>query len=243
MDKSTLNTVRVLFLYRLFGIVGVKEQDVTGRDRVKKRRRKTERRFLKMDELKKLLSSFGLATEQIEQAMGVVKEIYKDYIPKYRFDEVNEAKKQLEAQLQERDKQLAELKKAVGENEELRKQIEELQKANKMQAEEYKTKIRDMAVTTAIKLTVAGQAHDPDLIATLLDKSKIELDDNGNIKGGLEDQLKVLKEQKPFLFISEEPKNQTTTISFKGTTPADGSGKQLDNLEQIRQVIRQNLGF
>ncbi len=193
-------------------------------------------------DIKSKLYSIGLTEDQINQVMEVIEESRKDYIPKYRFDEVNEAKKQLEAQLQERDKQLAELKKAVGENEELRKQIEELQKANKVQAEEYKAKIRDMAVTTAIKLAVAGQAHDPDLIATLLDKSKIELDDNGNIKGGLEDQLKVLKEQKPFLFISEEPKNQTTTISFKGATPADGS-KQLDNLEQIRQVIRQNLGF
>lgn len=193
-------------------------------------------------DIKSKLYSIGLTEDQINQVMEVIEESRKDYIPKYRFDEVNEAKKQLEAQLQERDKQLAELKKAVGENEELRKQIEELQKANKVQAEEYKAKIRDMAVTTAIKLAVAGQAHDPDLIATLLDKSKIELDDNGNIKGGLEDQLKVLKEQKPFLFISEEPKNQTTTISFKGATPADGS-KQLDNIEQIRQVIRQNLGF
>lgn len=193
-------------------------------------------------DIKSKLYSIGLTEDQINQVMEVIEESRKDYIPKYRFDEVNEAKKQLEAQLQERDKQLAELKKAVGENEELRKQIEELQKANKVQAEEYKAKIRDMAVTTAIKLAVAGQAHDPDLIATLLDKSKIELDDNGNIKGGLEDQLKVLKEQKPFLFISEEPKNQTTTISFKGATPADGS-KQLDSLEQIRQVIRQNLGF
>lgn len=190
-------------------------------------------------DIKSKLYSIGLTEEQINQVIEVIEESRKDYIPKYRFDEVNEARKQLEAQLQERDKQLAELKKAVGENEELRKQIEELQKANKAQIEEYQNKIRDMAVTTAIKLAVAGQAYDPDLIATLLDKSKIELDENGNIKGGLEDQLKILKEQKPFLFISEEPKNQ---INFKGATPADGS-KQLDNLEQIRQVIRQNLGF
>lgn len=44
MDKKALSQCNVesaflYLLYRLFGIVGVKEQDVTGRNRVKKRRR------------------------------------------------------------------------------------------------------------------------------------------------------------------------------------------------------------
>lgn len=139
-----------------------------------------------------------------------------NWIPKDKF---NEAKKQLEADLKERDKQLADLKKSVGDNEELKKQIEQLQADNKKAAEDFQAKIKDMTVTTAIKLAVAGQVHDPDLIATLLDKSKIEIDDNGTIKAGLEDQLKALREAKSFLFVEQKQSGQP---QFKGVAPADG---------------------
>src|SRR5690606_27272582 len=121
--------------------------------------------------------------------VSAAEEKLKGMIPKHRFDEVNEAKKQLEAELKDRDKQLADLKKAAGDNEELKKQIEQLQQENKEKEQSYQTKIRDMAVTTAIKLAVAGDAHDPDLVASLIDKTKIEVDEEGNIKGGLDDQL------------------------------------------------------
>ncbi|MCY9511713.1 phage scaffolding protein, partial [Paenibacillus larvae] len=83
-----------------------------------------------MEWLKKLLKGKGLTGEQIASIVGGVEENYKGYIPKHRFDEVNEAKKQLEVDIKDRDKQLSELKKNVGDNEELKKQIEQLQGEN-----------------------------------------------------------------------------------------------------------------
>lgn len=171
-----------------------------------------------------------------------------NWIPKDKFNEVNEAKKQLEADLKERDKQLADLKKSVGDNEELKKQIEQLQADNKKAAEDFQAKIKDMAVTTAIKLAVAGQVHDPDLIATLLDKSKIEIDDNGTIKAGLEDQLKALREAKSFLFVEQKSAEQP---QFKGATPADGRdpgtggiknpwSKEHFNLTEQARILKEN---
>lgn len=145
-----------------------------------------------------------------------------NWIPKDKFNEVNEAKKQAEEALKERDKQLADLKKAAEGNEELKKQIEQLQADNKAAAEKYEAKIKEMAVTTAIKLAVAGQVHDPDLVTGLLDKSKIEVDDAGNVKAGLDDQLKSLRESKGFLFVQKEPNNGP---QIKGATPAEGSDK------------------
>lgn len=144
-----------------------------------------------------------------------------NWIPKSKFDEANEARKQAEEALKERDRQLADLKKAAEGNEELRKQIEELQKANKAATEQYEAKLRDMSVTTAIKLAVAGQAHDPDIIVQLVDKSKIELDAAGNIKSGLDDQIKALRESKAFLFVEKDGSG----AKFKGAKPPEGGDK------------------
>lgn len=170
-----------------------------------------------------------LGEELYNQVMAKLGDKYKiaivsdgNWIPKDKFNEVNEAKKQAEEALKERDKQLADLKKAAEGNEELKKQIEQLQAENKKKDEDYQAKIRDMAVTTAIKLAVAGQVHDPDLIATLLDKSKIEVDENGTIKAGLDDQIKALRESKAFLFVQKETHNKP---QFKGVAPADGRDK------------------
>lgn len=176
-----------------------------------------------MEWLKELLQEKGVADDVIEEVITSAQEKMNQQrmIPKHRFDEVNEAKKQLEEQLAERDKQLTELKKSVGDNEELRKQIESLQAENKAKEEEYQARIRDLSITTAIKLAVAGEAHDPDLVANLLDKSKIEVDEEGNIKGGLDDQLNALRESKAFLFVQKtdpQPK-------FKGVQPLDGREK------------------
>jgi len=170
-----------------------------------------------------------------------------NWIPKDKFNEVNEAKKQAEEALKERDKQLADLKKAAEGNEELKKQIEQLQIENKTKEQEYQTKLRDMAVTTAIKLAVAGQVHDPDLVAGLLDKSKIEIDENGTIKAGLDDQIKALRQSKAFLFVEKQDKGP----QFKGATPAEGrdpaSGgiknpwsREHFNLTEQGRILREN---
>jgi alanyl-tRNA synthetase len=144
-----------------------------------------------------------------------------NWIPKDKFNEVNEARKRAEDELKERDKQLTDLKKAAEGNEDLQKQIKELQDANKAAAEKYEAEMKDLRISTAIKLAVAGQVHDPDLVATLLDKSKIEVDENGTIKAGLEDQIKALRESKAFLFVEKQDKGP----QFKGVAPMDGKDK------------------
>ena len=194
-----------------------------------------------MDWLKKLLEGKGLSEEQINEITKGVDENYKGYVPKHRFEEVNESKKELEKGIKERDQQLTELKKSVGDNEDFKKQIETLQQENKTKEQDYQAKIQNMAKETAIKLAVSNEAHDPDLIATLLDKTKIEVDENGAIKTGLDDQLKSLRESKAFLFAQKEPETKETTI--KGATPVDGTGTQISGVDQIAQTIRSNLGF
>ncbi|MFS1514567.1 phage scaffolding protein [Chengkuizengella sp. SCS-71B] len=174
-----------------------------------------------MDWLKNLLKGMNLSEEQIKSIVERVEGNYKDHIPKHRFDEVNTAKKQLETDIKDRDKQLTELKKNAGDKETLTNQIEQLQKENKKKDQEYKDQLKDMSVTTAIKLAVNGKVHDPDLITSLLDKSKIEINEDGSVKTGLDDQIKALQESKAFLFVQEEGNEN----KFKGATPPEGKDK------------------
>ena len=77
------------------------------------------------------LLKLGLTEEQAEKVLSVNTEQLKGFIPKARFDEVNNAKKQAEKDLSDRDKQLETLKNSTGDIETLKQTIETLQNVNK----------------------------------------------------------------------------------------------------------------
>jgi alanyl-tRNA synthetase len=164
--------------------------------------------------------ALGLTEEQAEKAAAASAEELKGFIPKVRFDEVNSAKKKAEDDLKERDQQLEDLKKSTGNAEELKKQIEALQTENKTAKAKYEAEAKELRMNAAVKLSLAGKVHDPDIVAGLLDKTKIELDDSGAIKAGLDDQIKALQESKAFLFVSEDKGG----FQFKGAKPPEAGG-------------------
>jgi len=86
------------------------------------------------------------------------------------------------------------LKQAAGDNEDLKKQISELQEQNKRKDTEYEEKLKDLRITNAIKLAVSGSAQDSDLVAGLIDKGKLILGEDGTVTG-LDEQVKALKEK------------------------------------------------
>jgi len=205
-----------------------------------------------MDWLKKLLEGKGLSEEQITAIVGGVEGNYAGYVPKHRFDEVNEAKKKAETDLKDRDKQLDDLKKTAGDNKELQDQITQLQADNKTAKDKYEADLKDLRLNTALKLALTGQAHDPDIVAGLLDKTKIELDDNGAVKGGLEDQVKSLRESKAFLFVPQQQQAGGGQQQFKGAKPHESGGgagggqvanpwkKESFNLTEQGRILRDN---
>lgn len=168
-----------------------------------------------MEWLKQLLKAQGLTDEQITAIVGGVEANYKGWVPEHRFKEVNEAKKTAEDTLKDRDKQLEELKKSAGETPALKEQIEKLQTENKAAKEKYEADAKELKLSTAVKLALSGKVHDPDIVAGLLDKNKIELDDAGAVKGGLDDQIKALQTSKAFLFVDKKS-------TFKGFVPVGG---------------------
>lgn len=170
---------------------------------------------------KEELIALGLNAEQADKVIAG----YGNTIPKSRFDEVNTAKKQLEKDIASRDQQLEELKKidAAG----LQAKIAELQQENTTAKEQYEKDLKDTQLSSAIKLALAGKVHDTDIAIRELDITKIELDDKGEIKTGLDEQLKSLQESKSFLFVPEK-KEQT----WRGFNPAN-SNHDKDNSMDI----------
>lgn len=162
--------------------------------------------------------ALGLSEEQATKAAEASKEELKTFIPKTRFDEVNDAKKQLEKDIATRDQQIEDLKKvdAAG----LKAEIERLQGENKAAKEKYAADMKDLAITNAIKLAITDKAQDTDLVTGLIDKTKLAMGDDGKITG-LDEQVKTLKESKPFLF-KEEKSDKGTLFNFKGVKPQEG---------------------
>jgi DNA-binding transcriptional MerR regulator len=176
--------------------------------------------------MKELLKDAGYTDEQIKQIEEAYKtksskEIADKFIPKDRFDEKNEAAKQLQTEIEKRDKQLEELTKSAKGNEELTQKLKDLEEANTKTREDFDTQLKETKLNNALKFALNGKVKDFDLVAGLLDKSKIELDADGNIKMGFQEQFDDLKSKKDFLF---EPENNDDgkKPDVKGAKPIDG---------------------
>lgn len=72
----------------------------------------------------KALGITNLSDEDAKKIADASGEELKGYIPKTRFDEVNEAKKTVEGQVKTLTKDLEAAKSNVGDNEELKNQLE-----------------------------------------------------------------------------------------------------------------------
>lgn len=176
-----------------------------------------------------------------------IKSKYKDidlvdsskYVEKTKFDEVKQAKKQLETDVKERDTQLETLKKSAGDNATLKQQIEQLQNDNKKKDEEYQAELKDLKLTNAIKLAITDSAQDIDLVAGLIDKSKLILSEDGKVTG-LDEQISGLKENKSFLFKAEENNDPGNQIQFTKKINGNGSGNGKQSLSELMQAKNAN---
>lgn len=146
---------------------------------------------------KEELVALGLTPEQADSVING----FGTMVPKTRLDEKIQEAKDYKSQLDARDKQLAELEPKAAGNEALLQQIQKLQEDNKNAQTEYETDLKNIKLSAAIKLALNGNVQDVDIVSNLLDKSKVELNEDGTVKDGLESQISSLKESKPFLFV------------------------------------------
>ena len=154
------------------------------------------------------LIALGLTEEQIEKA---------------RFDEVNNAKKQAEKDLSDRDKQLETLKNSTGDIETLKQTIETLQNENKAATDKYNAELAEIKLAGAVDTALLGaDALNVRAVKALLDMSKIKMD--GDVLLGINEQIESLKkaEDSKMLFKAVEEGKQKGP-NFAGVKPGEGN--------------------
>lgn len=140
-----------------------------------------------------------------------------NWIPKAKFDSLNEDLKEMKSQIGERDKQLKELGEKAGDNSELVKQIEELKAVNEKTISDYEAKIKEKEFNYALETALTNtKAKNVKALKALLDLESVKLDEKGQVIG-LDEQIKNLKSTDAYLFNEESG-------GIKGRVP-NGSGK------------------
>ena len=186
------------------------------------------------------LITMGLSEEVAKKVLEAYQAALKDkFIPIERFNEVNTAKKQAEDSLKDRDKQLKDLAEKAKGNEELTKQIGELQEANKKATGEYEAKIKQMQFDHALDAELkAANAKNTKAVKALLKLENIKLD--GESISGLKEQLDELKKSDAYLFdatvIGKDPNN-------RGNSSAGGKNpwkKETFNLTEQGKILRED---
>ena len=168
------------------------------------------------------LLKLGLSEEQAEKVLSANAEQLKGFIPKSRFDEVNNTKKQLEKDLKDRDVQLENLKNSSGDVETMKQTIENLQRDNKVAKDNFEAELAKFKLESAIDTTLLGSnVINTRAVKALLDMDKIKLD--GDVLIGINEQIEALKnaEDSKMLFKVTEIKQKEP--NFSGVKPGEGN--------------------
>ncbi|MEK4922018.1 phage scaffolding protein [Cytobacillus sp. FSL R5-0569] len=151
------------------------------------------------------LKALGLTEEQIEKVMASHGKVINPL--KSEADRVKDLENEIttyKQQIADRDTQLVDLSRKVGDNKDLQNQIKDLQKANADAKEESDSKLAAQRKEFKLELALKdAAAKNPKAVKALLDQEKISLDGDNLI--GLDEQLKSLKESDAYLFGEDEP--------------------------------------
>lgn len=184
-------------------------------------------------ELSALLDQFANGEVDKQKVLDTVEESQSGMVPRSRLNDKNAEIKDLKAEITNRDKQIADLEKSVKDESEIQKELDKVKQENA----DWQTKYEETQLNSAIKLAVAKDANDANDVLLMLDKSNLELQEDGNVKG-LEDAVKALQESKPYLFAD----NKAT-----GRTPNDGdainSGITKEQFDEMTVAQREDLFY
>ena len=174
------------------------------------------------DKLIKLGLTDELAQKVVDNFGDVIDGIY---VTKERFNEVNNELKSAKDTIKERDTQLEKLQNDNDSNEDLKKQIADLKKANADAAKEAENKLNAERKSNAVKLELSGKVHNVSVAMSLLKMDDIVMTEDGKVKSGLNEQLKDLQKSDSYLFITDNGNNGTNpnnTTVVKGASPKNG---------------------
>jgi hypothetical protein len=141
------------------------------------------------------------------------------YVGKEKFDASEATVADLKKQLSDRDKDIAALKKSAGSNEDLTKQLGDLQTKYKTDTEALQSKMKQNALNAALDLGITkAKGKSTKAVKALLDPSKLSLKDDGTVDG-LDAALEALKKSDGYLFENVETKPQGNGFSSGAPNP------------------------
>jgi len=164
---------------------------------------------------KEALIALGLTDEQTTKVL----EGYKGFVPQSRLNEVITERDNFKTQVTERDTQLEKIKKEAGDNETLKKQIEDFKADNTKTKQDYEAKINQIKLDSLLEnaLKEAG-AKNVKAVKALLDSEKIKLEGDGI--AGVKEQLEALKKEESSKFLFNEQKEDKKVV-IQGFKPGE----------------------
>lgn len=189
---------------------------------------------------KEQLIALGATEELATKIADESKKEIEGYVEKSKYSEMEATKKQLEEGNKTLTKQLEEIKKSVGDNAELKKQIEDMQNSNKAKEKEYADSIAKLKLDNAVDLALLGAgSKNNKAVKALLNLEKAVIGEDGKVIG-LNEQLETLKKADDSSFLFE------VTGKFKGVNPGGKKGQEPDfksmTYSQIEKYLAENPG-
>ena len=188
-----------------------------------------------MENLKEILGEELFS--QVEAKLDGKKLMVDDgnFIPKSRFNEVNQAKKDLLNQLKEKDEQFNEISKKYSENKDLVNELETLRNEKASLIEEYENKIKATEFNYALDSALnSAKCKNTKALKALLDIDSIKYQD-GKLEG-LESQLNALKESDSYLFDGTVPANTGSIGNFGRSNPQVITKEQFNDMSYTEKV-------
>lgn len=186
--------------------------------------------------------ALGIEKSLAKKAADASADELKGYVPKEKYDAADQQRQQAETSVADYKTQLETLKASAGDNEALKQQIADLQTQNQQKEQQHKQELADLRMTSAIKTAIAADAQDGDLVAGLVDRKKLILGDDGKVTG-LDEQIKALKESKPFLFKQEEQSKPNGKRGFFPLAPKEKGGDGGDGKMTMKEAIAARLNM
>lgn len=153
--------------------------------------------------MKEEILKLGIEEKVVEELLKI---IGKNTVPKNQFNEVNE---------------------------ELQKQIKELQSQNEAKEEEYKTKFNQLKLDNALELALTKEgARNSKAVKSLLKLDLLKMDNDNLI--GLSEQLTKLKETDGYLFKTKEKEGKQATP--QGLEPKVANGKDNSTVDMNKMT-------
>ena len=147
---------------------------------------------------KEQLLKLGVAADIVDKILEITEQEQNKVIPKQRFDQVNERKKELESQLLLQSKQIAELNHIRLKNIELEKIAKNFWESYNLAKVDQELKLKEFLIQVSFQSKLI-HARYADLLISKVDSSKLTIGIDGSVIG-IEEQIERLKESYRELF-------------------------------------------